>query len=96
MKPSSIFEPLDKWDSFIELTGVGEERGWGDRKRGLFQTYRWSCQVGNLTYKLGKGQSDINLGVTDIQMIFKRMKWAEITQGERVEMEKRRGQKSEI
>ena len=36
MKPSFIFEPLDKWDSFIELTGVGEERGWGDRKRGLF------------------------------------------------------------
>lgn len=32
-----------------------------------------------MTYKSGKGQSDINLGVTDIQMIFKRMKWAEIT-----------------
>lgn len=96
MKPSFIFEPLDKWDSFMELTGFGEKRDWGDRKRGLFQTYKWRCQVGYMTYKSGKGQSDINLGVTDIQMIFKRMKWAEITQGDRVEMEKRRGQKTEI
>lgn len=48
----------------------------------MFQTFKWRCQVGNLIliYKSGeRSEWDINLGVIDIQMIFKRMEWAEIT-----------------
>lgn len=44
----------------------------------------------------GECQGDVNLGVIDIQMIFKKMKWDEITWGgKRGNEEGKRGKKTE-